>query len=41
MVTGILAGLIAPLFMAAIWVVSTLVFQPADGAASPIHGLPA
>ena len=27
-ITGILAGLMAPLLMATIWVVSTLVFQP-------------
>ncbi len=37
-ITGILAGAMAPLLMATIYVVSTLVF---DGAVSPIHGLPA
>jgi subfamily B ATP-binding cassette protein MsbA len=32
-VTGILAGVMAPLLMAAIWLVSTLIFEPAGGLA--------
>jgi subfamily B ATP-binding cassette protein MsbA len=32
-VTGILAGVLAPLLMVAIWLVSTLVFEPAGGTA--------
>jgi len=40
-VTGILAGLMAPLLIATITLVSSVVFQPAGDAASPIHGVPA
>jgi subfamily B ATP-binding cassette protein MsbA len=39
-VTGILAGLMAPLIIATIAVVSSVVFQPADGAAKPFNGVP-
>ncbi len=40
--TGILSGAMAPLLMVAIWVVSTLVFQPAGAAAKqPFGRLPA
>ena len=39
-ITGILAGLMAPLLIATITLVSTLVFQSADGAAKPIVGVP-
>jgi subfamily B ATP-binding cassette protein MsbA len=38
--TGILAGLMAPLLMADIWVVSTVVFQPAESATKPVNGVP-
>jgi subfamily B ATP-binding cassette protein MsbA len=41
-VTGILAGVLAPLLMVAIWLVSTLVFEPAGAAAKqPFGKLPA
>ena len=39
--TGILAGAMAPLFIAAVTLVSTLVFQSPGQAAKPIAGVPA
>jgi subfamily B ATP-binding cassette protein MsbA len=38
--TGILAGLMAPLTIATITLVSSVVFQPADGVFKPITGVP-
>lgn len=39
--TGILAGLTAPLLIASIWLVSTLVFQSPGEAVKPMAGMPA